>query len=327
MISIIAIGDPHFKTTNMEIVNLFIDKLVQLIIEKSPDIIIILGDLLHEHERLHTTTLNKAYEFIEKLRLITQVYILVGNHDMINNRQFLTPNHWMNGLKEWENVKIIDQPLKVIIKELEFVFCPYVPPGRLYDALNTLDGWQSARAIFCHQEFYGCKMGAIISTDGDKWNPTLPYVVSGHIHSNQTLDNVYYPGAAIQHAFGESERNIIPHFIFHMDSKELEEIDLQLPRKKIVYINVEDIEEFEKPNTNDKIRLTVSGTYEQFKTFKKSAKYKHMLEQGVKIVYKHTKVVEDKTENNTSSFFEILKKLIDKEGNQFLKEDFLSLYN
>jgi len=326
MISIAAIGDPHFKTTNMEIVNLFIDKVISLISEKSPDIIIILGDLLHEHERLHTTPLNKAYEFIEKLRSIAPVYILVGNHDMINNRQFLTPNHWMNGLKEWENVKIIDKPLQVTIKELEFVFCPYVPPGRLQDALNTLGEWQNARAIFCHQEFYGCKMGAIISTEGDKWDSTLPYVVSGHIHSNQTLDNVYYPGAAIQHAFGESERNIIPFFVFQQNSKELEEIDLQLPRKKIIYINVEDIEEFEKPDTDDKIRLTVSGTYEQFKTFKKSAKYKNMLTQGVKIVYKHTKVVDTKTyENTTSNFFEILKKLIDKEGNQFLREDFLSI--
>ena len=64
--------------------------------------------------------------------------------------------------------------------------------------------------IFSHQEFSGCKMGAIISIEGDKWSLDYPHIVSGHIHSRQIPQkNIYYPGAAMQHAFGESEKNII----------------------------------------------------------------------------------------------------------------------
>ena len=38
--------------------------------------------------------------------------LLVGNHDYINNQQFLTNNHWMNAMKDWNNVTIIDKVIK-----------------------------------------------------------------------------------------------------------------------------------------------------------------------------------------------------------------------
>ncbi len=49
---------------------------------------------------------------------------------------------------------------------------PYVPPGRFVEALNIIDNewWKNVNCIFAHQEFYGCKMGAIESIEGDKWD-------------------------------------------------------------------------------------------------------------------------------------------------------------
>ena len=41
---------------------------------------------------------------------ISTTYILVGNHDLINNQQFLSTNHWMNALKDWPNIFIVDKP-------------------------------------------------------------------------------------------------------------------------------------------------------------------------------------------------------------------------
>ena len=53
-------------------------------------------------------------------------------------------------------------------------------------------------------------MGAIVSEIGDKWNLKNPNIISGHIHSNQKIqDNIYYTGSAMQNAFGESEKNIM----------------------------------------------------------------------------------------------------------------------
>ena len=53
---------------------------------------------------------------------ITMTYILVGNHDMINNQQFLTDNHWMNGLKQWDNIVIVDHPVQLLHNERSYVF-------------------------------------------------------------------------------------------------------------------------------------------------------------------------------------------------------------
>ena len=298
--SVLFIGDPHFQVNNIPEVELFMERIINLATEKQPDRIVIAGDILHTHERLHTLALNKAYELVDNMRMISKTYVLVGNHDYISNQQFLTDNHWMNGMKEWKNTVIVDSVLSEVVNEEKFVFVPYVSPGRFEEALNTLgDKWQDASCIFGHQEFAGCKMGAIISVEGDKWSLDSPYVVSGHIHSRQMPQkNIYYSGSAMQHAFGESEKNIIPYLTFRGKSYECEEIDLKLPRKKIVYMDVDDIDNYEVPKTDDTIKVTVSGNYDEFKALKKTKKYKNLLEQGVKVVFKPKKLNKTKKEVN-----------------------------
>lgn len=288
---IIAIGDPHFRVDNIPEVDMFIQKMEALAKAESPDIIIILGDVLHTHERIHTIPLNKAYEFIQKMSLIAETYVLVGNHDYIQNQQFLTENHWMNGMKSWENVCIVDEVVHASKNNFNFVLCPYVPNGRFEEALQTLQGfdWRQSDCIFAHQEFYGCKMGAIVSVEGDKWDLTLPDVVSGHIHSRQKIqENIYYTGSALQHAFGESDKNIIAILTFHTPGERfvVEEHDLCLPRKKIMYLDIERVDAFEVPQTEDDIKLTLKGSFEEFKAFKKTEKYKDLTSKGMTVVFK-----------------------------------------
>ncbi len=56
--------------------------------------------------------------------------------------------------------------------------------------------WKNVNCIFAHQEFYGCKMGAIESIEGDKWDHSFPLVISGHIHSEQRPQKIFfYPGS------------------------------------------------------------------------------------------------------------------------------------
>lgn len=481
---IIAIGDPHFKTDNIEEVNIFIQKIQELCLKEQPNLIVILGDILHTHERIHVSALNKAYELVEILRKISKTVILVGNHDMCfakdtnvllydntvksiqnididdqimgddlkprtvlakrygrtrmykieqlleksyivneyhilclrpyktfwkrddklwnvyylntknfkfntvlfksekecidflktiedleisvvdyldlpfdlkrylygytynggitsilvepseetlyygfetdgnhkfllengtvvhncNNQQFLSSNHWMNGMKNWENVLIVDKVQHINLENFQFTFCPYVPPGRFVEALNTeTEIWKQSDAIFCHQEFQGCKMGAIISVDGDKWNETYPEIISGHIHSKQKIqNNIYYCGSSIQTAFGESEDNIIPILSWENKGEKyvLNEIDLELPRKKIIYTDTDNIENYKiKDNDKDKIKITVSGVYDEFKAFKKSKKYNELIKSGAKVVFKAKKVKEEE-KVETSSFEE-----------------------
>tara|TARA_B100000401_G_scaffold187537_1_gene126168 strand:+ start:813 stop:1820 length:1008 start_codon:yes stop_codon:yes gene_type:complete len=317
---VLAIGDPHFKTSNIKEVDMFLERIESLCIQETPDLIVILGDLLHEHERLHTTPLNKAYHFVKQMSKITLTYVIVGNHDLINNQQFLTENHWMNAMKEWPNVIVVDD---VVDHNNEFLLCPYVPPGRFIEAISKFENWREYKTIFCHQEFYGCKMGAIISSDGDKWDKKYPDIISGHIHSNQTLDNVYYPGSSMQHAFGESEKNVIPVFTWNESNHyELKEIDLDLPRKKIVYKDVDDLDSLEIKPTIDKVKISLHGNYEQFKVFKKSKKYKDLIDKGIVIVYKYDKKKINNESYKDCDFMDVLNDIVEKEKNAYLISDY-----
>lgn len=538
-LKVICVGDPHFRTDNIPEVNLFIDKMEEMAKKEKPNIIVILGDVLHTHERLHTIPLNKAYEFVKRMRNIAKTFVLIGNHDMCfakntpilmwdgtvknsedirtgdilvgddnqprhvlsttkgqskmytikqlnamdytvtenhilslkpgfhiswnkrknrwtvkwvenlqvrnkffknrdeadifmqsipdcdvinisvkdyllspknlrdclygfriekqnkmiseiptkklfdtekidieltpicveeskerdffgwetdcnnrfllsdltvvhncNNQQFLTTNHWMNGMKEWDNVEIVDTVTHRIIEEIHLVFCPYVPPGKFQEALNTNEeNWKRADCIFAHQEFYGCKMGAIVSVEGDKWPEDFPCVISGHIHSRQVIqDNVYYCGSSMQNAFGESDKNIIPILTWTKSGKpyDLKEIDLELPRKKIIYTDVQSMEDYEAPETEDKIKITISGVYDEFKAFKKTKKYRELVKKGTKIVFKPKKIkkdieTEDKKEiaepMEETDFNRILSALISKEKSSFLYQVFELVVN
>ena len=287
---------------------MLLERLINLINKENPKFIVIAGDILHDHERLHTMALNKAYEFINKLRKLSPTYILLGNHDYYNNQQYLTTNHWMNGLKEWHNVTIID---KVVVKQIDnniFTFVPYVPPGRFEECLvDSALEWEESICIFAHQEFCGCKMGSIISTEGDKWPIDYPDIISGHIHSKQKpQDNIYYPGSAVQIAFGESEKNIISCLNFDDDRYKVEEVDLKLPRKKIVYLDVMEVDDYKVKKSDDKIKLTLSGNHNEFKAFKKTKKYKDLLSENIKVVFKPKKIRKDISDGGVEDDIDIV---------------------
>jgi DNA repair exonuclease SbcCD nuclease subunit len=289
---VLSVGDIHIQESNLKEIDLLLLKLEEICKEKAPDFIVLLGDTLHFHNRLHTPELNKAYEFVNRLRVFSPVFLLIGNHCYINNSQFLTDNHWANGLKEWEHVTVVDR----VISFKNFYFVPYVPNGQFREALNTVDsGWESASCIFAHQEFKGCKMGAITSIEGDDWPEDYPLVISGHIHkSQQPQKNIMYTGSSIQVAFGESTKNSVLFSIFK--NKIVHEcIDLDLPRKRIVYIDIENINDFKPSDTkNDTVKLTIKGNYLQFKALKKTKKYKDIVASGVKVVYKPTSIIKSK---------------------------------
>lgn len=331
-VKIVVIGDPHFKVDNIEDVTNFIEKLEQLVVAEQPDLCVVLGDVLHTHEKLFTEPMNKAYEMVKRLRDTSHVMLMVGNHDYINNQQFLSNKHWMNCFKEWQGVTVVDRVVERIIKDRKFIFVPYVAPGRFLEALNTISFSPSETVcIFAHQEFFGCKMGSILSVEGDKWPENYPQVVSGHIHSKQTLHNVHYVGSSMQTAFGESEDNVIAVLSWGEDdiAYAMKEVDLELRRKRIVYTNVIDIEDMNVDSLHaqkDDIRLSIDGDYEEFKAFKKTKKYKDLEKSGVKIVHKNTRKekkraneqLKELATNGEATFHSVLQQLILKHDNPIL---------
>lgn len=286
-LTVLALGDLHITLKSLKEVDIYFGKLKVFLDTNKVDIICVLGDLLDSHERLHCSCLNKALEYARLVSSYTVCYFIVGNHDMVNQSAFLDSEHWMGCMKEWKNVKIVDNVLIEVLKGNKIVFCPYVPDGKFIEALNTRKGeWEDAKCIFSHVTIRNVNMGNMIAQDADKWDETFPMLVTGHIHLPQRLqNNCYYAGSIMQVAVNESEdKSIALVKINDGNLPQIEEIKLNLPVKKILHIDSEEMENFELPKDEDDCNVSytvyVSGSYEEFKTFRKTAKYKELSKQS-----------------------------------------------
>lgn len=276
---ILAIGDPHFRTDNVEETQNFSDELKRYL-EKNDDIevIIVLGDILHTHEKLHTDALNTAVNFFKMLVSFKKnTFVLVGNHDATSNSIFLTTNHWLNILKEWGNITVVDYPIKFNLSENMFIsLCPYVPEGRLIEALNLMNDWRDSVIIFAHQTLNGAKMGAIIADNVEEWKDEYPMLISGHVHDKQKVKhNLYYTGSSLQHSYGEGSDKSLCLITVEDGKIDIGEVYLTMKRKKIVYADVDQLEEISKNlNDNMEYKIVLKGNIEEFKALKKSSLYK-----------------------------------------------------
>lgn len=323
MSRILFIGDPHIRPDNTEEVDILIHEIERACTLYHYDMIVVGGDVMHYHERVFTQALNKALEFIDKMRKIAPTYVLVGNHDAINNSIFLTDHHWMNALKKWDDVYIVDH---VLIKD-DVVMCPYVAPGRFIEAIETKltsDEWMKKSIFFAHQEFKGCKMGAIISEHGDEWEDDYPIVVSGHIHDHQKVsENIYYPGTPLQHSFGDSDVRVLASILLeNNESPVITFLPLNVPKKQIIKTTMKNLSECmssSRAHKNIKIKLDASST--EFSAFKQTSEYKELIKKGVKIqlvekkkMYndndKNDKNDNDKNDEQSIDFTKILTDLV-----------------
>ncbi len=348
-VKVLTIGDQHIKPSNIPEVDIFLTKLDEYLSRNKPDIIISMGDLLHTHEKLYSVCLNKVVEYVNILRKHAPTYILVGNHDFFNNQEYLNCNHWLNVLKEYDNVKIVDDVFILNYNSgdnrshnIKLTLCPYVPDGRFKEALNTKKGeWEDSNCIFAHQLLDGAKMGAITAENIEKWNDTDPMLIGAHIHDKQWVQNNFYiVGSVLQEAFGESDDKSIllltlnPNDkIVNKDNIVYEEINLDLPKKKILYIDMDELENFNIDKLNlstTEYKLTINGNCEEFEAFKKTTKYKELIKK-VKIVFKHKREylqhkkkeyedIKDIDISKKQNFNNILQDLITKEENPFLDE-------
>lgn len=310
----LVVGDIHVKTNNVPMIKKLNVWLLEIISKETPDIVVLLGDILDYHEKILTTCMNTAYDLIRSISSLLPVYVLVGNHDYISNMQFLTNNHWMNGMKEWRNVTVVDKVLLENIKSKSIVFCPYLPPGRFEEALQTVDGSLNADIIFCHQEFLGADMGIIKSVTGDKYN-LKALCVSGHIHDNQTIGSVYYVGSPLSHAFGEKGTKVI----CILEGTTIKEVEVPFGMKKSVCVSVNSVEDI-TISTSEETRIVITGTVAECKAFRKTKKYKE-LSKTSKIVFRTDNLNIEQTEKQ--SFLKICEQNIG--GDQELLEMFQSL--
>lgn len=319
----LLVGDIHIRLDNFDEIDLLLEQICTHLQEHPDASLVLLGDILHSFEKVFTPCLNKACEFIQTCSKYAKTYVLVGNHDYVNQYQFQTDQHWMNPLKCWgEQVVIVD---KVICVEGHVLMCPYVSTGRLTEALDSSEmNWkEDISLVFCHQEVRGCKMGMYVSEHGDVWEETFPQLISGHIHETQKIGkNVYYPGSPLQHSFSDFQQKRLICLVEYVPMQKLiktMEIVLSVPRKQIIRTTLTtggSVSSLSQVAKGDKTKLILKDvSAEQFKLFKKTDEYKKLVDSGVQIQIQPKAIQNTKTNPNGAygTFKDILRDLSSKE--------------
>ena len=296
---VLVIGDPHFKINNINDTELMVNAILVEAKSRQLDFIVVLGDTLDRHESAHESPYNRAIDFLGELMLIAPVYLLIGNHDLKNNKQFLSNGHFFNALKKWgNNMIVIDITTAVIINDMLFTFVPYVPKGRFIEALsinnpniltkdiNLNELSTSSTCIFAHQEFFGARMGSTTSEMGDKWSNTNSFIISGHFHDYHELQsNILYIGAPIQHAFGDSKKTISYFEFISLTERSQQRIDLKLRQKEVIRLTCEEVSTF-VPGVNCELKILIKGNVTSINTIKSHVNVIAWKKLGHKISYK-----------------------------------------
>ena len=321
---ILAIGDPHIRADDLDGARVMCARLVAMAREARPDCIVLLGDTLHTHERVHTLAFRQAVALIRALAELAELFVLIGNHDFINNSQFMTDNHPFGALREWPSVTVVDRALRVERAGYALVLAPYVPPGRFQEALDTVR-WRDAAVVFAHQEFRGARMtGGFASQEGDPWPDDWPLVVSGHIHGAQWVGRrVVYVGVPRDQEFvaGETQRHLAL-ITLRADGARYDTLPTRLPRKHKICLDLPDAKRF-RPDASAAVKLVVRAPRAELKTFARSAHCRELQKNGVRVSLEPTdalSVVPDVIPRETGGYRRIFDALVARESAEVRQE-------
>lgn len=210
-ITFFAIGDVHISDRHLNLSHEAMENTLELIRKRpGPAVAVVMGDILDRHDNVKLTHMNMAISFIKRMSSMLPTIVLIGNHDRVNNQDYMSDVHPFMGMGDVKGeLYIVNRPKVLKIKGHTVLFMPYIPTGRFSEAINLyisemhkvgkLTDIKSVKdfpLIFAHQEFEGAPCGPIVSTKGDKWPKDHPMVISGHIHHRMLLqDNIYYTGS------------------------------------------------------------------------------------------------------------------------------------
>lgn len=190
----VLISDIHFSIPTLEVATkVLTEALFQAQRIMVP--LIIAGDLLDGKSIIQGKVANRLIEIFSSNNMV-KVYILVGNHDLLNEKG---TEHALNFL----------DPYALIIDEFMdnysgIYYLPYYSDQEKLKA--TLKRIPDNSTIICHQGVQGANMGHYIQ---DTSSISLEYfknfrTISGHYHKKQDLENFSYLGSPYTTSFSEA---------------------------------------------------------------------------------------------------------------------------
>jgi len=265
----VAISDIHFNVNNLELAS----TALQAALDKSEELdipLVIAGDLHDTKAIIRAEVANRLLNILNKAKM-EKVYILVGNHDLINEKG---EEHGLNYLSS--HAWVISSPVSLTIEDREVMFIPYQ---------NTVQKFKTALAkapkgslIVCHQGVQGAHLGDYAqdktSIEAGALNDYT--LVSGHYHRHQTVGTLTYIGSPFTHTFGESSDGDKGYLIV-ADDGTFTRVILNLRRHRKYGCRVDGLEALESVTPTDLLWLQVTGTNEELRKIDKTEIGMHLL--------------------------------------------------
>ncbi len=276
----LCIGDPHFKRDNSIETDFLFSEIERILSSDHFDFVVVLGDTIDSFRKIDIDVLTRSVKF---LRMIVEncgeLILLIGNHDRMNQIDFLSDISPFYALKFWERTHVVDSPLLLEREGEKFLFVPYVYPGRFLEAISPFEKEiEKIKLIFSHQEFRGASLGTTLS-ESEEYPPSFPLNISGHIHSFQKIkENLVYVGTPYQQTFGDySDKILLEVEIFDSEisvsTKKIEYI-----KKKIEIISDSQLKDY-SPSSDEKerIKLIINGNPKKIKRLLSLKKFNEII--------------------------------------------------
>jgi DNA repair exonuclease SbcCD nuclease subunit len=186
-IKALVVGDPHLQIQKIEDGRKFIEQLYTVAAQH--ELLILLGDLFHTFAVVRSEVLSLWNEFFQHIEKKCHVVALVGNHD------YAGQSGGSHALEVFKNrIMVIDQPGCFY----GVYFFPFFRDNAKFEeeARKVPDN----SVLLCHQSFTGAQFetGYYDPHGADPASVShLAGVISGHIHSRQMVNNIWYPGHAV----------------------------------------------------------------------------------------------------------------------------------
>ena len=174
-------------------------------------------------------------QFISLLNILNgveRVFVMVGNHDIIAGHKRRSCLSFIQKLKAYPNLELIDDIKSMMVCEnVYFTFLPFLAKAHLKPAYKSVQQYVNVKAdsisrkmpknanhfVFSHlmppdcipgtEEFMLKKVdvGLPKAFINCKKNRNIPIIINGHVHTRQSKGNIHVVGSQFFIGFGEKE--------------------------------------------------------------------------------------------------------------------------
>lgn len=255
----VLISDIHFTPSTLELASQSLLKAQYK--AKILDIpLIIAGDTLDSKAIVRAECMNKLLQMFA-VTDAPKTYILVGNHDLCNEKG---TEHSLNFLNHRHpKLKVVDNSQAIVLNGQLVMLIPYQSDSRNFKAI--LYDEDTPDIVICHQGIQGAWMGHYVQDKTSLPPETFDglRVISGHYHRAQTIKCgdtglFSYIGNPYTLSFAEAEDGPKGYQIL-MDDGTLEFVSLDLRRHIVIEADLDRWREIEPQDPKNPLWIKITG--------------------------------------------------------------------